>query len=90
MAVEVSALRWADGADAADGNGMIFVTVRRSKTNPEGDTRDVRADQSSPARAVFPRLVRRGGHRGGTPGCPAVVLERPSLDPVGPLGRSTS
>ena len=33
---EVSALRWADIVDATDGDGML-VTVRRSKTNPEGD-----------------------------------------------------
>ena len=33
---EVSALRWADVADSTDGDGML-VTVRRSKTNPEGE-----------------------------------------------------
>ena len=38
---EVNALRWADVADAADGDGVL-VTVRRSKTNQEGETRDVR------------------------------------------------
>ena len=32
---EVSARRWADVADAADGDGML-VTVRRGKTNQEG------------------------------------------------------
>ena len=32
---EVSALRWADGANAADGDGML-VTVRRSKDQPGG------------------------------------------------------
>ena len=36
---EVSALRWADVEDAGDG---ILVTVRRSKTNQEGETNDVR------------------------------------------------
>ena len=35
---EVSALRWADVADAADGDG-ILVTVRRGKTNQEGEVR---------------------------------------------------
>ena len=29
---EVSALRWADVGDAADGDGVL-VTIRRSKTN---------------------------------------------------------
>ena len=38
---EVSALRWADVAPAAAGDGVV-VTVRRGKTNPEGETRDVR------------------------------------------------
>ena len=38
---EVSALRWADVAPAASGDGML-VTVRRGKTNPEGEARDVR------------------------------------------------
>ena len=37
----MSALRWADVDDAADGDGVL-VTVRRGKTNPEGETRDVR------------------------------------------------
>ena len=36
----MSVLRWADVADAADGDGVL-VTVRRSKTNQEGETRDV-------------------------------------------------
>ena len=38
---EVSARRWADVADAADGDGVL-VTVRRSKTNQEDEVRDVR------------------------------------------------
>ena len=33
-----SSLRWADVADAADGTAS-FVTVRRGKTNQEGETR---------------------------------------------------
>ena len=33
---EVSALRWAAGAAAADGDGVL-VTVRRGKTNQEGE-----------------------------------------------------
>ena len=38
---EVSALRWADIVDSTDGDG-ILVTVRRSKTNQEGDVNDGR------------------------------------------------
>ena len=37
---EVSALRWGDVAEAAAGDGVL-VTVRRGKTNPEGEARDV-------------------------------------------------
>ena len=44
---EVSALRWADVADAADGDG-ILVTV----TNPEGDVNDVRFVKGGVARAI--------------------------------------
>ena len=38
---EVSALRWANVVDATDGYGTL-VTVRRSKTNQEGEVNDVR------------------------------------------------
>ena len=48
---EVSALRWADVADAAAGDG-ILVTVRRSKTNQEGDVNDVRFVKGGVARAI--------------------------------------
>ena len=48
---EVSALRWADVAAAADGDGVL-VTVRRSKTNQEGETTDVRFVKSGVARAI--------------------------------------
>ena len=37
----MSALRWADVANSTDGDGML-VTVRRSKTNQEGEVNDVR------------------------------------------------
>ena len=47
---EVSALRWADVADSTDGDG-ILVTVRRSKTNQEGETKDVRFVKDGVARA---------------------------------------
>ena len=40
---EVSALRWADVEDAGGGDADgILVTVRRSKTNQDGETNDVR------------------------------------------------
>ena len=48
---EVSALRWADLDDAADGDGVL-VTVRRGKTNQEGETRDVRFVKGAVAGAV--------------------------------------
>ncbi len=48
---EVSALRWADVDDAADGDGVL-VTVRRGKTNQEGETRDVRFVKGGVARAL--------------------------------------
>ena len=48
---EVSALRWADVDDATDGDGVL-VTVRRSKTNQEGETTDVRFVKGGVARAI--------------------------------------
>ena len=48
---EVSALRWADVADAADGDGVL-VTVRRGKTNQEGEVRDMRFVKGGVARAL--------------------------------------
>ena len=48
---EVSALRWADVVDSTDGYGML-VTVRRSKTNQEGEVNDVRYVKDGIARAV--------------------------------------
>ena len=38
---EVSALLWGDVAESAAGDGVL-VTVRRGKTNPAGEVRDVR------------------------------------------------
>ena len=49
---EVSALCWADGADAADGDGILVTVRRRSKTNQEGETRDVRFVKDGVARAL--------------------------------------
>ena len=48
---EVSALRWSDVVDSTDGDGML-VTVRRSKTNQEGEVNDVRYVKDGVARAV--------------------------------------
>ena len=58
---EVSALHWADVADAADGDGVL-VTVRRSKTNQEGETTDVRFVKGGVARAI--RTLRAAASRG--------------------------
>ena len=48
---EVSALRWADVVDSTDGAGFL-VTVRRSKTNQEGEVNDVRFVKDGVARAL--------------------------------------
>ena len=48
---EVSALRWADVVDTTDGDGVL-VTGRRSKTNQEGETNDVRFVKDGVARAI--------------------------------------
>ena len=48
---EVSALRWSDVVDATEGDGVL-VTVRRSKTNQEGETKDVRFVKDGVARAI--------------------------------------
>ena len=48
---EVSALRWADVVDSTDGDGML-VTVRRSKTNQEGEVNDVRFVKDGVACAI--------------------------------------
>ena len=48
---EVSALRWADVDDTAAGDGVL-VTVRRGKTNQEGETRAVRFVKGAVAGAV--------------------------------------
>ena len=48
---EVSAPGWADVVDSTDGDGML-VTVRRSKTNQEGDVNDVRFVKDGVARAI--------------------------------------
>ena len=47
----MSAIRWADIAAAAAGDGML-VTVRRGKTNLEGETKDVRFVKADVARAL--------------------------------------
>ena len=48
---EVAALRWADVVDADDSDGAL-VTVRRRKTDQEGDGKDVRYVKDGVARAI--------------------------------------
>ena len=48
---EVSALRWTDVADSTDAHGML-ISVRRSKTNQEGEVNDVRFVKDGVARAI--------------------------------------
>ena len=48
---EVAALRWADMADSGDADG-ILVTVRRSTTNQDGETNDVRYLKNGVARVI--------------------------------------
>ena len=48
---EVSALRWTDVVESIDGDGML-VTVRRSKTNQEGEVNDVRFVKDGVVRAI--------------------------------------
>ena len=59
---EVSALRWADVVDSTDGDGLL-VTVRRSKTNQEGDVNDVQWAVIRPTPPDLPRSLtaRRDG-----------------------------
>ena len=58
---EVAAVRWADVTDATDGDGVL-ITVRTSKTNPEGDAADVRYLKNGPAKAI-PHPSRRRRRR---------------------------
>ena len=69
---EVSAVEWRDVTDATDGAGVL-IAVRQSKTNPDGDTADIRYLKHGAARAVrtlrahrpqWPRGARLGTHRG--------------------------
>ena len=69
---EVSDLLWGDVAEAVAGDGMP-VTVRRGKTSPEGEARDVRFVKDDVANAVRTlhatpdpedRVVRARGRRG--------------------------
>ena len=63
---EVSALRWADVADSTDSDGML-VTVRRSKTNQEGEVNDVRFVKDGVARALRTLPARRYDSGAGSP-----------------------
>ena len=62
---EVSALRWTDVVDSTDGDG-ILVTVRRSKTNQEGEVNDVRFVKDGVA-ARAPDTARRHEFGAGRP-----------------------
>ena len=55
---EAAAL-WRDVTDAREGDGLL-VAVRRSKTNPDGETADVRFVKGDVARALRPLSARRG------------------------------
>ena len=57
----VSALLWSDVAAAAAGDGVL-VTVRRSRTDPAGETRDVRFGKGDVAGAL--RTLRAAASRG--------------------------
>ena len=59
---EVSALRWADVADSTDGDG-ILTTVRRSKTNQDGEVNDVRPPKSLRAAVSGPLSGRESPDR---------------------------
>ena len=48
---EVSEVEWRDVTDATDWAGVL-VAVRQSKTNPDGDTADLRYLKNGAARAV--------------------------------------
>ena len=76
---EVSALRW---ADAADGDGVL-VTVRRDKTNQEGETRDVRFVKDGVARAL--RTLRAAAGPSARAICDSTARPTTSsyTDPVG-------
>ena len=62
---EVSMLRWADVVDATAGDGTL-VTVRRSKTNQEGEVNDVRFVKDGVAR--HPYVANRDESGAGRPG----------------------
>ena len=68
---EVSALRWLDVVDTTDGDGVL-ITVRRSKTNQEGETNDVRFVKGGVARATQSPEPRPRGTVVGTDDRPAV------------------
>ena len=94
----MSALRWADSRRGGRGDGML-VTVRRGKTNPEGETKDVRfVKGESPAPFETLRSASRAGparrpalvppSRSGSPS-PCLTPEHPSTGRSGlcPVGR---
>ena len=56
---EAVELEWRDVTDAREGDGLL-VAVRRSKTNPDGETADVRFVKGDVARALRALRARRG------------------------------
>ena len=56
---EAATLEWRDVADAQGDDGLL-VAVRRGKTNPDGETADVRYVKGDVARAVRTLRERRG------------------------------
>ena len=55
----MAALEWRDVTDASDEDGLL-IAVRRGKTNPDGETADVRFVKGDVASAVRARRERRG------------------------------
>ena len=55
----MAALEWRDVTDASDEDGLL-IAVRRGKTNPDGETADVRFVKGNVASAVRARRERRG------------------------------
>ena len=83
---EVSALLWGDVAEAAAGDGVL-VTVCRGKTNPEGESRDVRfvkGDVAGDVRTL--RAAASSGPEDRVAGGGAVGRRRAGDRPLRPCG----
>ena len=70
---EVSAVEWRDVTDATGGAGVL-VAVRQSKTNPDGDTADLRYLKNGAARAVRTLRAHRTPAGATGPAPPARVV----------------